>query len=192
MADTTFMASVAQAFVTQAGGVDLVVANAGTGVPNRIPEGEAGGIAGMLEVNVIGVTNTVVPFVPAMLAQRSGVLCAVGSVAGHAPLPGRGAYSASKAAVTTFMSSLRMDLAGTGVHAMTLCPGFVETPLTEGNPNMPFLIGLDEAVASMVSAIESRKRTYTFPWQMRWLSHLMKRAPEGLVRRMAPPARPAE
>ncbi len=68
------------------------------------------------------VTNTVVPFLPRTLEQRSGVLCAVSSVASHRALPGPVAYSASKQAVTTFMDGLRMELHGSGVHAMTICP----------------------------------------------------------------------
>ena len=177
------------AFVAAAGGVDLVFANAGVGIANRVLEGESREIAWLMNVNVIGVTNTVVPFVPQMVKQGSGVLCAVSSMAGHQPLPGRAAYSASKACVTTFMSALRMDLHGTGVHAMTLCPGFVDTALTKDNPGMMFVIDVPRAVEYMVGAIESRKRTYTFPWQMNLLKEVMARAPEPVIRRLAPAPR---
>jgi short-subunit dehydrogenase len=189
VADTEFMARTASEFVAAAGGVDLVFANAGVGIANRVREGESREIAWLMSVNVIGVTNTIVPFVPHMVEQGSGVLCAVGSMAGHQPLPGRAAYSASKACVKTFMSALRMDLHGTGVHAMTLCPGFVDTPLTVDNPGMMFVIDVPEAVEYMVRAIEARKRTYTFPWQMNALKEVMARAPEWLIRRLAPAAR---
>ncbi len=189
VSDTDFMTRCAEEFVLAAGGVDLVFANAGIGIANRTLEGESQEIARLMEVNVVGVTNTIVPFVPQMLEQRSGILCATSSMAGHRAMPGRAAYSASKACVTTFMSGLRMDLHGTGVHAMTLCPGFVETPLTEDNPSMMFLISLDRAVEYMVGAIEARKRTYTFPWQMNLLKELMFRAPEAWIRGFAPAPR---
>jgi len=189
VADTDFMVHCARDFLAAAGGVDLVLANAGVAIANRVLEGESREIAWLMNVNVVGVTNTVVPFVPQMVKQGSGVLCALGSMAGHQPLPGRAAYSASKAAVTTFMSALRMDLHGTGVHAMTLCPGFVDTPLTLDNPGMMFVIDVPRAVDYMVGAIEARKRTYTFPWQMNALKEVMTRAPESLVRRIAPAPR---
>jgi len=189
VSDTDFMTRSAQLFFDAAGGTDLVFANAGVGIANRILEGESREIAWLMGINVIGVTNTVVPFVPHLVAQGSGVLCAVSSAAGHRGLPGRAAYSASKAAVTTFMDALRMDLADTGVHAMTLCPGFVHTPLTEDTPAMPFPIELDEAVRYMVGAIERRESTYTFPWQMNLLKEVMTRAPESLLRRLAPAPR---
>lgn len=187
--DTGFMARSAASFVEAAGGVDLVFANAGVGIAHRTLEGESAEIAWLMGVNVIGVTNTVVPFVPQMVAQGSGVLCAVSSVAGHRALPGRAAYSASKACVTTFMDGLRLDLHGTGVHAMTLCPGFVDTPLTKDNPSMMFVIDVDRAVEYMVGAIESHERTFTFPWQMNWMKELLVRAPESWIRRLAPAPR---
>lgn len=189
VSDTAFMKDCAERFTAAAGGIDLVLANAGVNIRNGTREGESGEIAWLLGVNAIGVTNTVVPFVPAMLAQGSGVLCAVSSVAGHRALPGRAAYSASKKCVTTFMEGLRQDLHGTGVHAMTLCPGFVDTPLTKDNPGMMFLISCDQAVREMSVAISARKTEFTFPWQFRLLAPLMKWGPEALIRRLAPPPR---
>ena len=189
VSDTAFMAESARAFTEAAGGVDLVFANAGVGIANRTLEGESAEIAWLMGVNVIGVTNTVVPFVPAMVAQGSGVLCAVSSIAGHRALPGRAAYSASKQCVTTFMEGLRQDLYGTGVHSMAVCPGFVDTPLTKDNPSMMFVIDVDEAVDCMSGAIEARKKTYSFPWQMNLMKELMVRLPESWLRRISPPPR---
>jgi short-subunit dehydrogenase len=189
VADVGAMRGACEAFLGAAGGVDLVVANAGVGIRSALHEGNAEDVARLMQINVIGVTNTVVPFVPSMLSQRSGVLCAVSSVAGHRALPGRAAYSASKKAVTTFMDALRMELHGTGVHAMTVCPGFVRTPLTDGMKGMFFVVELDDAVRSIAGAIEARRDTFTFPWQMDALSRVMAIAPEWLVRRAAPPSR---
>jgi short-subunit dehydrogenase len=125
-----------------------------------------------------------------MVKRGQGNLVAVSSMAGHRALPGRAAYSASKAAVTTFMDGLRMDLHGTGVHAMTICPGFVKTPLTSVLPTkLPFLVELDDAIAQMSRAIDARADTFTFPWQMRALVPVFRHAPEALVRRLAPAAR---
>jgi hypothetical protein len=69
---------------------------------------------------------------------------------------------------------------------MTICPGFVRTPLTDGIPGMMFLVECDDAVRLMSAAIEARRRTFTFPWQMNVLKEAMLRAPEWLVRRVAP------
>jgi len=130
VADTGAMRTTIASFVEKAGTVDLVIANAGIGIPSGILAGESEPIERLLRINLIGVTNTLVPFVPTMVAQRRGVLAAVASVAGHRGMPFRAAYGASKAGVIEFVSALRMEPFGTGVHAMALCPGFVRTPMT--------------------------------------------------------------
>src|ERR1700742_3548963 len=107
--NTAEMQRAAADFLRDAGGVGLVIANAGIGIAHGTLEGKSEPIAKLMQVNVIGVTNTVVPFVPAMLRQKSGILAAVSSGAGHRGLPGRAAYRASKAAVITFMDALRLD-----------------------------------------------------------------------------------
>jgi short-subunit dehydrogenase len=190
VSDSAAMAKGATEFVDRAGGVDLVVANAGIAIPDRIRKGDSESIANLMRVNVIGVTNTIVPFVPLMLRAHGGVLAAVSSVAGLRPMPGRAPYSASKAAVNTFMEALRLDLLGTGVHAMAICPGFVHTPMTAKLRNMPFVIEADEAVRLMAGAIERREALFTFPWQMRVMTSLMRHAPDWAIRRFAPPPRP--
>ncbi len=189
VADTAGMGGVIQSFLASAGGADLVIANAGVGIKSGLLEGNASEVAWLMGVNVIGVTNTIVPFVPALLQQGSGTLVAIGSVAGHRALPGRAAYSASKACVKMFMDGLRMDLTGSGVHAMTLMPGFVETPLTANNPQMFFVLDVDTAVQQMTRAIAQERGTFTFPWQMRLLSGVMKVAPEAMMRKAAPKPR---
>jgi NAD(P)-dependent dehydrogenase (short-subunit alcohol dehydrogenase family) len=90
------------------------------------------------------------------------------------------------------MEALRMDLYGTGVHAMAICPGFVHTPMTSKLKKMPFVIEADEAVGIMAGAIERREGTFTFPWQVRLMGQVLRGSPEWIVRRMAPPARPED
>lgn len=190
VSDTDFMQRSARDFLAEAGGVDLVVANAGIAIANRVREGEAHEVARLINVNLVGVTNGLIPFVPAMIEQGHGTLCAMSSFTAHRGLPGRSAYGASKAGVTAFMDGLRMELHATGVHAMALHPGFVDTPLTRDNPEMIFVIDLERAVRYMSSAIERGARNYTFPWQMNLLKEVVKRAPESVIRRFAPAPRP--
>ena len=189
--DTAVMQGVAQRFLAEAGGADLVLANAGGAIADTVRAGDAASVARVMQLNVVGVTNTVLPFVPALIAQGSGTLAAVSSFAGHQPLRGRAGYSASKAAVTTFMSALRMDLHGTGVHAMALCPGFVRTPLNAHTTGMIFALDVDHAVRLMHAAVLRRAKTPTFPWQMALLRRVLAPLPEAVVRRLAPKPRPA-
>ena len=189
VSDGPAMVQAARDFVTAAEGVDVVIASAGIGVPNETRAGKAEPVAQLMRINVIGVTNTILPFVPSMLEQGSGTLAALSSLASFRGLPGRAAYSASKAAVRIFMDGLRLDLHDSGVHAMSLCPGFVRTPMTASLPDIPLAIERDAAVDMMAEAISQRVDTFVFPWQVATLSHIYAFAPEWLVQRLAPPAR---
>lgn len=190
VSDTERMGEVAADFLERAGGADLVIANAGIAAKGAaVTDGAAAEVARLFAVNLIGVSNTLLPFVPPMLAAGDGVLVGISSMAGFRALPGRAPYSASKVAVRTFLDGMRMDLHGTGVHAMTICPGFVRTPLTEDNPEMMFVLDVDDAVPLMVDAIARRDPTFAFPWQMDLLRRVLTRAPESVVRKMAPKAR---
>jgi short-subunit dehydrogenase len=68
---------------------------------------------------------------------------------------------------------------------VTLCPGFVETPLTERNPyRMPFLITADKAATLMANAIEDKRRFYVLPWQMAVLGKLLRCVPRAIYDRV--------
>jgi short-subunit dehydrogenase len=187
VADTAAVKAATTSFLAAAGGVDLVIANAGVGIRSALLEGEVSEPARLMQVNVIGVINTVVPFLPAMVAQKAGVVAAISSAAGFRALPGRTTYSASKAAVNAFMDGLRLELQPSGVHAMAICPGFIKTPMTAVlKQKLPFAIEVDEAVDEILRAIERRAKSWAFPWQFRVLRPILRSAPDWLLKRMSP------
>lgn len=184
--ETASMTTAARQFLAWAGGADLVLANAGIGEGRRSERIDPERAGNVLSVNVLGVANTLFPFVAPLREQGAGILAAIGSVAGFRAMPGSLSYSASKAAVRTLLDGLRMELHGSGVHAMTLCPGFIRTPLTDKNTfDMPFLMECERACELMVRAIERRETTYVFPWQMRVAGFVLRNGPEWLVRTAA-------
>jgi hypothetical protein len=104
--------------------VDLLVNNAGFGVRGSFVGGDLGAELGMFDVMVRAVLVLTHAAVPGMVGRGRGAVITVASVAAF--LPG-GTYSAIKAWATTFTTSLALELAGTGVAATALCPGFVRT-----------------------------------------------------------------
>ena len=80
---------------------------------------------------MLGILHTFQPFLPAMRAARAGKLVGMASVAGFRGLPGAGAYSASKAAAINYLEALRVEMVGSGVEVITICPGYVKTPLVD-------------------------------------------------------------
>ena len=168
------------------GRVDVLVANAGmstTTAGTRLDAGEAGDV---ISINVLGVVNSVAAVLPDMLERKSGHLVAISSLASYRGMPKSGAYSASKAAVSTFFESLRVDLSRSGVDVTVIHPGFIRTPLTEGRKKkLPFLLEVDDAACRIVRAVERRARTYAFPWQLASLVRVIKHLPGRLYDRLA-------
>lgn len=180
--DRAAMAEVAGRFVAEAGGVSLAIANAGRSVAERITAGDAAESADTVNVNVAGVIHTLLPLIPPMIAQGGGHLVTVGSVAGFRGLPGKGAYSASKAAVKTLMDAWRPELRSHGIRVTTICPGWIVSEMTAENPYpMPFLMDTARAARLIARAIARGRRTYVFPWQMRLAVPVLRALPERLL-----------
>jgi short-subunit dehydrogenase len=149
------------------GPIDVLVANAGIGTTKDAAELQPSGVAPVININVIGAANSAMAVVPEMIAQGQGHLVVISSLAAYRGLPKSAAYCASKAAVSAFFESLRLDLEPKGIGVTIIHPGFIKTPLTAGrDAKMPFLMELDAAVEKIVWAIEKRKKSYAFPWQL--------------------------
>jgi short-subunit dehydrogenase len=164
----------------------VVIANAGVSTGTSTERAEDGAVfQEVLDINVMGLVNTFQAFLPAMRSAASGTLVGIASVAGFRGLPGAGAYSASKAAAITYLESLRVELHGSGVAVVTICPGYIATPMTEHNPYpMPFMMPADAAARRMVNAIERRKRFVVIPWQMGVVGAVLKLVPRPLYDRL--------
>ena len=182
VSDTDSVVAAGQACMARQGLPDVVVANAGISI------GMDSAIRADLDVlqrtfatNNIGLAATFHPFISAMVQRGSGALVGIGSVAGIRGLPGHGAYCASKAAVTTYCESLRGELKASGVKVVTICPGYVDTPLTQKNSYaMPFLMQPEAFADQAFAAIQSGASYRVIPWQMRVVAKLLRLLPNGL------------
>ena len=139
------------------GPVDVMVANAGFGAPTRLDPLNTADVEQTMRVNVLGVIYSVEAVLPGMLARRRGHLLAVSSLAAFKGLPGESAYCASKAAVNAYMEGLRIALRKKGVVVTTICPGFVQTPMTPMDSATPFMISADAAAGRIARLIVGRR-----------------------------------
>jgi len=180
--DAAGLARAAEDFIGKLGTPDVVIANAGVSAGTLTEHVEDTVVfQEIFDINVVGVVNTFQPFVAAMRAASHGTLVGIASVAGFRGLPGASAYSASKAAAITYLESLRLELHGTGISVVTICPGYVATPMTEHNPYpMPFMLPAAVAARRMANAIERRKRFVVIPWPMGVVGALLKVLPRPL------------
>lgn len=145
-------------FEKEVGDIDIVIASAGRSVGKKTRDQNFELSREVININVIGLMNTFEGALSSMLSRGRGHLVAISSVAGYVGLPGAAAYSASKAAVSTYCESLTLDLKERGIHVSVLCPGFVDTPLTKkNNHSMPFLMTAENAAELMKKAIDKRR-----------------------------------
>lgn len=187
VADNAAVERAAREFCSRHGAPDLVIANAGVSIGTHGDDpADVEKLRRVLEINVTGLAATLAAFALAMRAERRGTLCGIASVAGFRGLPGAGAYSASKAAAIAWLEALRAELVGSGVSVVTICPGYIDTPMTQVNRyRMPFLLPADEAARRFARAIAARRRLAVIPWQMALVSVLLRLMPPWLYDRFA-------
>lgn len=180
--DATAIQNAAQDFISRIGIPDVVIANAGVsrGTLTEYAE-DIDAFQQVLDINVLGMVKTFQPFLEAMRESKNGTLVGIASVAGFRGLPGAGAYSASKAAVISYLESLRVELRGSGVKVVTICPGYIKTPMTDVNPySMPFILDVDDAAKRMARVIDRGCSFSVIPWQMGLVGRAMKLLPNWL------------
>ncbi|MCX7182456.1 MAG: SDR family oxidoreductase [Nitrosospira sp.] len=184
--DAQTMRSVAQTFIQHHGCPDIVIANAGISNGTLTEHAEDTEIfENILATNVIGMLNTFQPFIIPMRNSKKGKLVGIASVAGYRGLPGSSAYSASKAAAISYLESLRVEMHGSGISVITICPGYIITPMTENNPfRMPFILTAEKASKKIIHAIENKKLFAVIPWQMSIIARILKLLPNFLYDRL--------
>jgi short-subunit dehydrogenase len=168
------------------GGLELVVANAAVALETPGHAIAWDSVEQMIDVNVRGSAATLSAVADRMASRGTGHLVGISSLAAGRGMPRNGAYSASKAFLSTFLEGLRVDLAPKGVKVTAIHPGFVKTPGTANNPfKMPFLLELDDAVERIAGALLRGASEFSFPWQAATAARLFRLMPNRLWDRAA-------
>ena len=170
------------------GPTDVLVASAGIGRETSALTFRAEDIAEHININLIGVANSIDAVLPGMRERRRGHLVALSSLASYRGLPLMAGYCASKAGVNALLDSLRVELRPLGIAVTTLCPGWVRTPLTDPIGLPPaHMMEVGEAARRIVAAIRGRQAFLAFPaggaWQARLLRYLPRPAADWMATR---------
>lgn len=170
----------------QQGVPDVVVACAGISVGVDTAERDDLAVMALTyATNNVGTAATFMPFIKAMRERRHGTLVGIGSVNGIRGFAGHGANCPSKAALISYCECLRLELRGSGVNVVTLCPGYVATPLTQGNRYaMPFLLQPQDFAERAYRAIEAGVSYRVIPWQMGLVAKLLRLLPNPVFDRL--------
>ncbi|MFU0842158.1 MAG: Short-chain dehydrogenase [Burkholderia sp.] len=178
--------SAAAEFEHLTGGADIVIASAGVdhGVKTEYYE-DLDVLEDIYRTNVFAMAYTFHAFIGPMKRRGRGRLVGIGSAGGIRGMAGSDAYCASKSAVITYLESLRIELRRYGILVQTICPGYVKTPLTDGNPyHMPFILTPDEFAERAVKAIDRGDTYRVIPWQMGVLTKILRLLPNALYDRI--------
>jgi short-subunit dehydrogenase len=168
------------------GPCDILIANAGVGIGNTATNLEIPGAEQVIKTNLLGPMYAIEAVLPAMLERRTGQIVGISSVAAFKGLPGAAAYCASKSGLSGYLESLRISLRRQGIAVTTICPGFVQTAMTEKNDGMLWVMTPERAAVRIANAIRRRKKVYIFPKRMRLLIALTRWLPDWLMARAVP------
>jgi short-subunit dehydrogenase len=177
------------------GHIDLLVNNAGAGAYTPTVSAEDRLWNQLYEINLNAPIHLTRLALPGMLKRRRGLIVNVASLAAQVPLPWLTLYSTAKAGLLTFTHGLRMELRGTGVTTVAVCPGYVQTPFQAnalvGEPPLmlkrtkKFAITPEQCAADILRGIERESRTVITPWTGRLLNLLYFLAPGVVDRKFA-------
>jgi len=186
VADAHAMQEAARDFMQRFGVPDIVIANAGVSVGTLTEHAEDVAVfERVMRTNVVGLAATFQPFIAPMREARRGRLAGIASVAGMRGIPGAGAYSASKSAAITYLEALRVELRPSGVRVVTVCPGYVATPMTAVNKyRMPFILPAEVAARRISRVIDAGRAYAVVPWPMALVARAMKLLPNPLYDRL--------
>ena len=183
---TEDMTRVVREIEAQLGTPDIVIANAGTHIPSDPIQFNGAEYLSIMDTNFGGMIKTIEAVIGSMVRRKSGHIVGVSSMAGYRGLPTSAAYSASKAAVTTFLESCRFHLEEVGISVSIVHPGFVRTPLTDKNTfSMPFLMEAPAAAKVMCDGIANKRKEISFPFPFNWIMRCIRVLPYPLFEILA-------
>lgn len=139
----------------------------------------------MLEVNFQGSISMLEVAAADMEKRKSGVIAGISSVAGDRGRASNYYYGAAKAGYTAYLSGLRNRLYASGVHVVTVKPGFVKTKMTEGMATPGPITGKPEKVAKDIyKAVKKRKNVLYTLWMWKWIMRIITSIPEWIFKRL--------
>jgi len=165
-------------------GIDIVIANAGIGGYDNILSGDPSEINKIYNINLLGVTNSVLPFIPKMKEQHSGRIAIISSIASFRGIPQHGGYSSSKAALSNLTESWVCTLKPYGISLTTVFPGYIDTEMTKDHEfKMPFLMNSNKASKIIANSIQRKRRKLILPWQWKFIIPIFRILPQFLIYR---------
>jgi len=173
--------------------IDIMVLNAGVSRYFLVKDFSVEDSRYTFAVNFFGVLYFIEQLLPAMLQRNAGTIAVVSSLTGYRGMPKAASYAASKAALSNFIESLRIDLWKTGIKCVLISPGFVKSEMTgDSSSPKPFFMDTDKAVQRIIRGLENEKTEIHFPRRLSWLAKFSRLFPDKFYARLMYNKRKAE
>lgn len=185
VADREAVAPVLQALMDRFGTVDIVVANAGVLGWRKAGDGNVAEDRRIIETNLLGAIAVIDAAVAQFKRQGRGQVVGISSISAYRGIPGSGAYSASKAALTNYLEALRLELAGKGIDVTVVHPGFVKTDIGPNMDKYPFAAEPAKVAREIADGIARRRKNLIvpgFPWRL--VLPALKLLPDSVIRKV--------
>lgn len=186
--------------LSQFGRIDVWVNNAGHGLLDSVAEADISACRDMFDTNFFGALACMQAVIPLMRSQRSGMIVNISSVAGHIPVPFHALYSSTKFAMNAMGKAARVELHSSGIHLMTVCPGYVRTAFganavrgkerKQVRPSGNRGITAERVAQAVYRGYLKRSREVIVPWTMHIPVKLYQLFPGLVERAMARMAKP--
>ncbi len=157
-------------FHQQTNCLDVVWVNSGIGGKTAFADWNWDQYQDMIDTNLNGAIYTILAALRIMAKQGSGHVVGIGSAASMRGLPQHAVYSLTKISLRYFIEAMATELPQ--INFTVIHPGFVDTPINQGNPNRIFLQQPEKAARLMIKAVAKRKWHYIYPLPMKWIYHL--------------------
>ncbi|MFA3783672.1 SDR family NAD(P)-dependent oxidoreductase [Melioribacteraceae bacterium 4301-Me] len=166
--------------------IDIAILNAGIGNEMKVENYDSAIAEKIFNTNVLGMIYFIEKLIPEFIQRRSGIIAGISSLADNRGYSRSGFYCASKAAISVYLESLRLEFKPYGVKVITIKPGFVKTPMTSKNKfPMPFIISAENAADIIIKGIQKEKRVIQFPMPTVILSRLVGLLPTNIYEYLA-------
>jgi len=167
------------------GSIDILLVNAGIARSGRVVTTPIEDQLAVINTNLNGAIATVAAGLEIFKQQGAGHIVATSSVAGYRGLPRNAAYSASKAGLSTFMESVRLETRKENIDVSVINPGFIDTAINRGMASRPFVISVEKGASLFADLIEKKVTVSSVP-KMPWnlLAPLLRILPDAIIAKM--------
>jgi len=173
-----------QTILSDLGSIDLFIYNAGVSHAVGLKKFDFRKDLLTMEVNLLGALAWLNPVAAMFQSLKHGQIVGISSVAGDRGRVGNPSYNASKAALSSYLESLRNRLTKYGINVLTVKPGFVETDLLAGAKGTFWVISTDQAARDICKAIRKRKQDVYTPRRWRWALLIIRNIPSFIFRKL--------